>query len=143
MTTEEPNWTTYADKVHDWIQEAYAHVYNSQEQMSADQGKAALVASYCLLMAHDYLEIAFFAFDKKLYHPGMACLRPVAEMAITFLWCTFLVADYVDRFPRSRPGSATCGGPGSSGHRRRTKGMRTSAAGGWTGSAYACHSARG
>jgi len=100
MAIQEPNWPTYADKVHDWIQEAYARVYDSQEQMSTDQSKAALAASYCLLAAHDYLEIAFFAFHKKLYHPGMACLRPVAEMAIDFFWCTFLVDDYVDRLGR-------------------------------------------
>lgn len=100
MTIEEPDWTKYADKVYDWIQEAYARVYDSQEQMSADQSKAGMAASYCLLAAHDYLEIAFFAFHKKLYHPGMACLRPVAEMAITFLWCTFSVDDYVDRLCR-------------------------------------------
>ncbi len=105
MAIEEPNWPTYAGKVHDWIQEAYARVYDSQEQMSVDQSKAGLAASYCLLAAHDYLEIAFFAFHKKLYHPGMACLRPVAEMAIVFLWSTFLVDDYVDRLGRWAKGS--------------------------------------
>ena len=100
MTIQEPDWKGYASKVHEWIQEAYTRVYESQEGMSAEQSKVGLVASYCLLAAHDYMEIAFFAFNKKLYHPGMACLRPVAEMAITFLWCTSSVEDYIDRLSR-------------------------------------------
>ncbi len=73
MAIAEPNWPTYADKVYDWIQEAFECVYNYQEEMSDDRSKAGIAASYCLLAAHDYLEIAFFAFHKKLYHPGMAC----------------------------------------------------------------------
>ncbi len=100
MAIQEPNWETYAAKVHEWIQEAYARVYNSQEAMSVHQSKVGLAASYCLLAAHDYLEMAFCAFHKKLYHPGMACLRPVADMFISFLWCTFSVEDYVDRLGR-------------------------------------------
>jgi len=99
-TTETPEWESYAAKAHEWIQEAYARVYNAQAEMTAEQTKVGLAASYCLLASHDYLEIAFFGFHKKLYHPGMACLRPVAEMAITFLWCTFAVEDYVDRLGR-------------------------------------------
>ena len=100
MAIQEPDWANYLAKVHEWIQEAYARVYDSQEEMSADQSKVGVAASYCLLAAHDYLEIAFFAFHKKLFHPGMACLRPVAEMAICFLWCTYSVDDYVQRLGR-------------------------------------------
>ena len=100
MAVQEPEWEDYAVKVHEWIQEAYTRVYESQEEMSDDQSKVGLAASYCLLAAHDYLKVAFFAFQKKLYHPGMACLRPVAEMAIAFLWCTFSTDDYVDRLGR-------------------------------------------
>ena len=100
MAIQQPDWEHYAAKVHEWIQEAFARVYDSQEEMSADQSKVTVAASYCLLAAHDYQEIAFFAFHKKLFHPGMACLRPVAEMAISFLWCTFSVDDYVERLGR-------------------------------------------
>ena len=97
---QEPEWENYKAKVDEWIQKAYTRVYESQEEMSADQSKAGCAALCCLLASQDYMEIAFFAFHKKRYHPGMACLRPVSEMAIHFLWCTFSVDDYADRFRR-------------------------------------------
>ncbi len=37
------------------------------------QSKAGSAAPYRLLAAHDYMEIAFFAFRRKLHHPEMNC----------------------------------------------------------------------
>jgi hypothetical protein len=100
MSTDEPDWMKYATKAREWIQEALARVQEAEKQMSPDQKHVGLAASYCFLAAHDYLKIAFYAFHKKRYHPGMACLRPVVEMGITFIWCTMSVSDYLDRLRR-------------------------------------------
>jgi hypothetical protein len=100
MHQAEPDWTKLRACVDKWLDEAYAQVQRAQPRMTEEQTHVAFAASFCLLSCYDYMASAFDAFEKGRFYAGLACCRPVAETAITFLWCVTAGADHRDRFER-------------------------------------------
>lgn len=87
MQCREPDWQGLWVATSSWLEDAYSRVQKAESSMTDEESHVALAASYCLLSCYDYLASAFDAFKNGRFHAGLACCRPVAETAITFLWC--------------------------------------------------------
>ena len=100
MDTSAADWDKLADKALSWIEDTLRRVQKAQSDIGQEHRKVAFAACYCLLAAHEYVESAFLAMKARHEYAGLACCLPVAEMAITFYWCTYDVDDFPQRLKR-------------------------------------------
>jgi len=100
MQQREPDWSQLRACVGKWFSEAEARLERAQAEMTIEQSKVGFAAAYCLASCHDYLESALDAFDKGRPYAGSACVRPVAETAMIFLWCVPSDVDHQERIER-------------------------------------------
>ena len=87
MADTKPDWEFLLEKVSSWLKECQNRLQATQAHMTVAQSKIMFVALYCLRASQEYFASAFESYKANRFRAGLACCRPVAEMAIIFLWC--------------------------------------------------------